>query len=313
MPFKVYHWGFALFILLLGCGGLDRLVVVVPAHPTEVVEPQPPPPTATPQPPPIPTPTPVAVAEASSTQVPQNVEPISESGFFRPLTNPETNKPNRHGLIWAFLLPVLGLSIPSIIIEIFVVRYVQPRGIDLSEVLVKTRDGFFIGTTLSMTARRTLTLASTRMSWPRVCEFMEKEVEQELIQRASELNTLEDFELNLKDITDSFVELPIVNELVHDFGVDVLRFNAEIRYPPETITALNERAEAAAGGAAYLAYAAAAHLDPESAECRELYRIYQQTTSRVDAARNLGSGISNLSHILQPRSAPSVNDGNADA
>ena len=48
----------------------------------------------------------------------------------------------------------------------------------------------------------------------------------------------------------------------------------------------------------YLAYAAAAHLDPDTDESRELYKIFQETSGQVDAARNLGGGIANLARAL---------------
>jgi len=172
--------------------------------------------------------------------------------------------------------------------------YVQPRGVDLSKVLIKAQDGLFIEAAVSMTARRTLGLASTRMSWPRVRNLVEKPIEQELIHQALQFNALEDLERNLKAISESFCELPIVHELSRDFGVEVLRFNIEIRYPPETVDALKRKADASAGGSAYLAYAAAAHLDPDAPESRHLYQIFQETSSQVDAARNLGGGISSL-------------------
>jgi hypothetical protein len=92
--------------------------------------------------------------------------------------------------------------------------------------------------------------------------------------------------------------LPFIQELARDFGVEVIRFNIETRYPQETMDALNRKAEAVAGGAAYLAYAAAASLDPHTPECRELYKIYQETSGQVDAARNLGGGITSIAGLL---------------
>ena len=65
--------------------------------------------------------------------------------------------------------------------------------------------------------------------------------------------------------------------------------------------AINRKAEASAGGTAYLAFAAAAHLDPDSPESRQLYTVYQETTGRVDAARNLGGGLTNIAEVFNPR------------
>jgi hypothetical protein len=204
-------------------------------------------------------------------------------------------------LIIAVLLPALALGIPWLVAEIFTVRYVQPRSIDLSQVLIKAQDGMFVQAAVSLTARRSLSLASTRMSWPRVREFVEKSLEQELLHDALNFPTLEDLERNLKNIAESFKALPIVEELYNDFGVEVMWFNIETRYPPETMDALNRRAEAAAGGTAYLAYAAAARLDPDSQESRELYRVYQETKGQVDAARNLGGGFTSIANLLRQR------------
>lgn len=207
----------------------------------------------------------------------------------------------RHGLFIAFLLPLLVFGIPWMILETFVTRYVRPRGVDVTKVLIKGQDGLFIETTVSMTARKSLTLAAITTRWHQVRSFVEKIVEQELIHEAIKFPSLESLERNLKQITTDFLNLPVVRELLDDFGVEVLRFNIETRYPQETVDALNRRAEASAGGTAYLAYAAAAELDPNSAECRELYRIYQQTSGQVDAARNLGGGITSLANTLSQR------------
>jgi hypothetical protein len=100
-----------------------------------------------------------------------------------------------------------------------------------------------------------------------------------------------------------------VRELSLDFGVEVMRFNVETRYPQETMDALNRKAEASAGGTAYLAYAAAAHLDPDTPECRDLYKIYQETSGQVDAARNLGGGITSLANLLGQRGQVKGDDG----
>lgn len=213
-----------------------------------------------------------------------------------------------HGLMFAFVYPLLFFGVPWLILEIFVVRYVQPRGEDVADVRMKAQDGLFLEGTVSITARRTLTVASTRMTWPRVRNFVEKTIEQELIHAASQFPTLEDLERNIKAITDNFMTLPIVESLSQDFGLEVLWFNIEITYPQETMDALNRKAEASAGGTAYLAYAAAAHLDPDSPEARELYKVYQVTSGRVDAARNLGGGIASLTDHLTRRRQTREND-----
>lgn len=196
---------------------------------------------------------------------------------------------------------MLVVGVPWVVLETFVARYVRPRGIDVTKVLIKAQDGLFIETAVSMTAQKSLTPAAITARWQDVRDFVEKTVEQELIHEALKFSSLESLERNLKGISDSFRGLPIANELSRDFGVRVLRFNIETRYPQETIDALNRRAEASAGGTAYLAYAAAANLDPNSAECRELYRIYQETSGQVDAARNLGGGITSLAGMLGQR------------
>lgn len=206
-----------------------------------------------------------------------------------------------HGLVPALLLPFAIIGIPWIFLELIIIRYVQPRGIDLSQVRIKAQDGLFIEAAVSMTARRSLTLASTRMTWGRVQDFVEKIVEQELIHEALHFPSLDDLERGLKGITERFLELPIVRELSRDFGVEVMRFNVETRYPQETMDALNRKADASAGGTAYLAYAASAHLDPDTPECRQLYQIFQETSGQVDAARNLGGGITSLANLLGQR------------
>ncbi len=219
-----------------------------------------------------------------------------------------TRRLPRHGLIIAFVIPLLFFGVPWLILEFFTVRYIQPRGEDLTTVLIKARDGLFVNAVVSMTARRTMTVASARMTWPRVRNFVEKAVEQELIHDAIQFQSLEELEQNVKTLTEKLLELPIVEELSRAFGVEVLRFNIEIRYTPETRDALQRKAEASAGGIAYLAYAAAAHLDPDRAESRELYRIFQETSSRVDAARNLGGGISELITSLSRKNRPDVDN-----
>ncbi len=207
----------------------------------------------------------------------------------------------RHGLIIAFFLPVLLISIIWGFVEVVIIRFIQPRGVDLSSVLIKARDGLFVEAVVSMTARRMLTPLATRSNWPSVRAFVEKPVEQELIHQAISYVVLEELEQSLKTMTEKLCDLPIIEELARDFGLEVIRFNIEIRYTAETREALRRKAEASAGGSAYLAYAAAAHLDPERPESRELYRIYQETSSQVDAYRNLGGGIGLLAEYLRRR------------
>ena len=234
---------------------------------------------------------PASVPEAQAAQA-----PTDEAGQ----TN-NAEQPLAHGLTYALLLPLVIIGVPWILLELMIIRYVQPRGIDLTEVRLKAQDGLFIEAVVSMTARRSLTLASTRMTWGRVQDFVEKTIEQELIHEALHFPTLDDLEQGLKEITGKFLDLPIVHELSRDFGVQVMRFNVETRYPQETMDALNRKAEASAGGNAYLAYAAAAHLDPDTPECRQLYKIFQETSGQVDAARNLGGGIASLANLLGQR------------
>ena len=214
----------------------------------------------------------------------------------------------RHGIIIAFILPLFVIGVPWLISEIFTIRYVQPRGEDVTNVLIKAKDGLFVHAVVSMTARRNLTLASSRMTWPRVRSFVEKTIEQEIIHEAIQFQSLEELEQNIKVITEKLLTLPIIEELSINFGVEVLRFNIEIRYTPETMDALQRKAEASAGGTAYLAYAAAAHLDPDRPESRELYRIYQETSSQVDAARSLGGGITRLITSLRWNDKDQDND-----
>jgi hypothetical protein len=252
--------------------------------------------------------TPVSVPEAQAAQAPteeagQADDEASQAG--------NGERPLRHGLTYALLLPLAIIGFPWVLLELMIIRYVQPRGIDLTEVRIKAQDGLFVQAVVSMTARRSLTLASTRMTWGRVQDFVEKTIEQELIHEAIHFPSLDDLERGLKEITERFLELPIVRELSRDFGVEVMRFNVETRYPQETMDALNRKAEASAGGTAYLAYAAAAHLDPDTPECRQLYKIYQETSGQVDAARNLGGGITSLANLLGQKEQAKGGDGGA--
>ena len=290
----------------------------VPAEENEIQEPTPTPvPTDTPTPVPTPTPTatryflqvaslcpPNAATDSAGRCCPYAYSEVNGMcAYIPPPARPEDAPAStpRHGLIIAFIIPLLVIGIPWLIVELNVVRYVQPRGIDLSTIRIKAQDGLFLDTTISLTARRTLTLASTRMTWPRVRSFVEKPLEQELIHEALQYSNLEALELSLREISERFKDLPIVHELFDDFGVEVLRFNIEAQYSQETMDAINRKAEASAGGTAFLAYAAAAHLDPDSPEARELYRVYQETTGHVDAARNLGGGLTSLAEVFTPK------------
>lgn len=302
-------------VLLLGCGSLINFVPAEqlpteinggaatppaqePAQGAEVLPSPTPLPTPTPAPTPTPTPTRFFLQGVSLTP------PNSCEGPDCPPRDPP-----RHGLLIAFVIPLLVLGIPWIILEYGVVRYIQPRSLDLSGIRIKAQDGLFVDAVVSVTARRNLNLASTRMTWPRVSDFVEKPVEQELLHQAIHYPTLDDLEKNLKNTAESFMELPVVRELKENFGVEVMRFNIEARYPQETMDALNRRAEAAAGGTAYLAYAAAAHLNPDSPEARELYRVYQETQGQVDAARNLGGGLTSIAGMFGQRR---VSEGRTD-
>ncbi len=310
--FRIYLLLFAL--LAFGCGGgIGGLFEVVPKEelrveiPAEGSEPQvqvaqqqqqeqqpasEAAPTETPAP--LPTETPIPTPTPTITPTPFFLQSLS-------LGEPRNPIAPRHGLIIAFFLPLIFFGIPWIMFELFLIRYVQPRGLDITTVNIKAQDGLFVQAILSITARRTLTLASTRMTWPRVKNFVEKGMEQELIQEAVNYPSLDDLERNISVMTENLRQTDVVQELARDFGVQILRFNIEIRYTPETMDALQRKAEASAGGTAYLAYAAAAHLDPDLPESRELYRIYQETTSQVDAARNLGGGITQLAKMLTQR------------
>ena len=332
MRYKVVIWGLFVFVTIISC----NFVTFVPVGDKPATEippgsdpPTPPPqeggegteptpvasePTATPTPgPPTPTPIPEptryflqfastcppnAATDKNGNCCPYQYTQSAETGYCVPpegVTPPPTP---RHGLWIVLILPALVLGIPWLIAELNMVRYVQPKGLDLSTVRIKAKDGLFLNATVSLTARRTLSMASTRMTWGRVQEFVEKSLEQELIHEAIGYNSLEELEENMKDVSEKFIHLPVVKELSHDFGVEVMRFNVEIGYPRETMDALNRKAEASADGTAYLAYAAAAHLDPDSLESRELYRVYQETRGQVDAARNLGGGLTSIAAMF---------------
>ncbi len=310
MRHRFFFGLFLLALLSLGC----ELVQVIPQLPTEI-QPAPgqevvmaPAPTVPPGPTDTPTVTPIPTATPLPTATPHFLEQLRTS----PSPSNQEEALPRHGLIITFLLPLLIFGLPWVILEIIIVNYVRPRGVDLSKVLIKAQDGLFIEAAVSMTARRALSLASSAISWSRVQNFVEKTIEQELIHAAMQFNTLDQLEQNLKLMSESFCRLPIVDELARDFGLEVIRFNIEIRYPQETIDALKRRAEASAGGTAYLAYAAAAHLDPDSDESRQLYKVFQETSSQVDAYRNLGSGLAGLASFIAPRKKEEREETNDD-
>jgi hypothetical protein len=308
---KLIIWGLLVFVVL-GCNAILETVPTEEQPKTEISPDEgaapPPAPAPADQVAENPEPTPPPPPTATPTMTPTPPPPTPTPYFLKVLSmQRETSEENvppdppRHGLLIAFILPLLVLGIPWVMLEFMVVRYVQPKSEDVSQVLIKAGDGLFIQAAISMTARRSLTLASTRMTWTRVRELVEKQAEQEILHRAINFDTLNELERNLKHISESFMDLPIIQELSDDFGVQVMRFNIETRYPQETMDALNRKAEASAGGTAYLAYAAAAHLDPDSRECRELYRVYQETSGQVDAARNLGGGITSIAEMINRR------------
>jgi len=263
----------ALLLLALLLSGCDAVEVVTPPG---VITPTPQPVVATVTPMPTPTPT---------------LLPGQEN---------ETSSGIRQVILVAFL-PLLLLGSAWFLLESFWFEYFRPQSLDLTKIQVKTQDGLFMNPVVSITARRQLSLAAFPPRWEKARSFVEKELEQVLMQEATRLRSIDDLELKLSTITDDFMHLAVIAELSRDFGVQVIRFNIEARYPQETIDALNRKAEAAAGGTAYLAFADAAELEPDSAECRELYTVYQETTGQVDAYRNLGGGITNLATMLRSR------------
>ena len=243
------------------------------------------------------------VEEATATPLPTNTPVILPTATLAPYLaslSTNSNSPESlpwHGVIFVFLV-LTCIMIPWGVAQVWYVRFAQPHSLDITEVLIKAQDGLFITAVLSMTARRSFNFTSLYTRWSRIKEIVSKTLEETLIDEALKYLTLDELQLKLKDMSAEFIELPIVQELWIDFGIRVERFNIETRYPQETMDALNRKAEANAGGQAYLEYARAAHLDPNSHESRELYRIYQETRGQVDAARNLGGGISNLANIL---------------
>ena len=245
--------------------------------------------------------------ETAPDAIPQGVE---QTGAKETAEGAEEKLP-QHGLRYA-LLPILLLGALSAITEVFLSRYLRPRSIDVTKILIKGQDGLFIESAVSVTARKTLSPTAVTTRWDQVSSFVEKEIEQRLINESIKSPTLNDLEHRLDQIAEGFRNLPIAQELANDFGVEVLRFNIETRYPQETMDALNRRAEASAGGTAYLAYAAAAGLNPNSAECRELYKVYQETSGQVDAARNLGGGITGLVTALSHRQEKTIEGKNVE-
>jgi len=295
-----------LAFVLLGCNNIPG-VKIVPRPATEIM--------GNPQAQGVATILPVAVSEgqpqplasptmtATSTPIPTPTAtplPTATSFFLQSLTTaqpPYENTLPRHGLLLISLIFFIIMLIWGIG-QYFYISFAQPKGLDITTLDIKAQDGLFVGAVLSMTARRTFTFTSPFTRWSQVINFVSKTLEQELIQKAQQYANIEELEANLKVITESFFQEPVVQELWTDFGVKVIRFNIEIRFSQATKDALIRKAEAAAGGQAYLAYARAAHLDPNSPESRELYRIYQETQGQVDAARNLGGGFTNLANIL---------------
>ena len=135
-----------LFIVLLIIGyGVIR---IAPLQNTEI-----PAETATP----VPTYTQAAPAESATAP-----EAAATSTPGEQPAPPQATKP--HGLFYAFVVPIIVFGLPWIVSQLIIIRYVQPRGVDLTQVRIKAQDGLFIEAAVSMTARRTLTLASTRMT-----------------------------------------------------------------------------------------------------------------------------------------------------
>lgn len=292
----------SLVFLVSGCGAIEVItptaayVIVTQPLPVTVVAPL----TETPIPTPVPTAT---FAPPTKTPVP-----------------PPEGALGRHGLASVCVIPIVALAIAWALVETLVAIYTRPRGIDLSEIRIKAQDGLFIRTTVSITVRKLLTPVSFSISWPQLKSVAEKALEQELIDRALNFRTLDELERSLKIISRHFDTLAIVRELARDYGVEVIRFNIETRYPQETMDALTRQAYALVGGRAYLAYAAEAGLDPRSAECRELYQAYLVTSGQVDAARNFGvnaaqsleSGLSSLMDWIT-RKGRDQGEGGGDA
>jgi len=297
MRYKIFALFLALFFVM-GCGSV--IEVVTPTSPVLLVTPTPQVIILTPTPVPAPTASPLAPV------------PLPEDKADVPLPEDKADQGKTSSglrqIILVVFLPLASLSVLWLIMESLLVQYFRPKSRDLTQVRVKAQDGLFMSTVISMTARKQLSLAAFTTRWAGALSFVEKEVEQVLIQEATHLRSIDDLERKLRIITNDFMNLDIIDELSRDFGIEVIRFNIEPRYSQETVDALNRKAEAAAGGTAYLAFADAAELEPDSAECRELYTVYQETTGQVDAYRNLGGGITNLAAMLSPRE-PSQGEG----
>ncbi|MDM8529197.1 hypothetical protein QUF58_13435 [Anaerolineales bacterium HSG24] len=259
----------------------------------------------------------VSTVVATETPLPTNtpvIVPTATSAPYLASLSTNSNSPESlpwHGVIFVFLV-LTCIMIPWGVAQVWYVRFAQPHSLDITEVLIKAQDGLFITAVLSMTARRSFNFTALYSRWARIKDIVSKTLEEALIHEALNYPTLDELQPKLKDISAKFIEQSIVQELWIDFGIRVMRFNIETRYPQETIDALNRKAEANAGGQAYLEYARAAHLDPSSNESRELYRIYQETRGQVDAARNLGGGITSLANILgqKVKSSDTIKDSN---
>ncbi len=290
---------FTLLLLALLFSACGRVVEVEPLYPKEVTPTLPPlVSTVTPIPTSTPTPTP-EIASIQTIGTPTAVG--SQDG--------KSGQELRDFILVLFLIPIL-LVVLWWGAETALSNYLRPRGIDLTKMRVKAQDGLFIDTTVSMTARKMLSPAALTLDWNRVKGFVEKEIEQRLMHEATQMRAIDDLEHKLYEITSSFKDLKIIKDVSNDFGIEIIRFNVEVGYPQETMDALNRRAEASAGGMAYLAFADAAEMEPNSPECRELYTVYQQTSGQVDAYRNLGGGITSLASMLKSNN-PEQGEGNA--
>lgn len=283
MRYKLFNL-ILLALLFSACG---RVVEVEPLYPREVTPtPQPIISTVTPVPPPAPLPTNTAVPATAQTA-----------------DGTEKDQKENGNRTIGFIAVVIVLPVALVALwwlaETALTNYLRPIGIDLTKMRVKAQDGLFIDATVSMTARKLFLPAAINPDWNRVKGFVEKEIEQRLMYEATQMRAIDDLEHKLYEITSSFKDLSILKDVSNDFGIEIIRFNVEVGYPQETMDALNRRAEASAGGMAYLAFADAAEMEPSSTECRELYTVYQKTSGQVDAARNLGGGITNLASMLK--------------
>jgi hypothetical protein len=290
---------FTLILLALLLAACDRVVEVEPLYPTEVT------PTL---PPIVSTVTPVPTNIPTQTPETASIQAVGTPGAGE-TQDGESSRELLHFILVVVAFPVL-LAVIWWLAETALTNYLRPIGIDLTKMRVKAQDGLFIDATVSMTARKMLLPAALTLDWKRVKGFVEKEIEQRLMHEATQMRAIDDLEHKLYEITSSFKDLSIMRDVSNDFGIEILRFNVEVGYPQETMDALNRRAEASAGGMAYLAFADAAEMEPSSTECRELYTVYQQTSGQVDAARNLGGGITSLASMLKSNN-PEQGGGNA--